>query len=296
VSANFRLQPGHGGEPHPALTRTDGDAPSFHTVAGPRFRATTTQAARAGDPVGERLAQLEQRLPSLEGILRMNKKLAGLPPAVAKPPPSSRSSRTCSRARSRRRSASRASTSCSGTRSSRRSTTPRLDPFFAARLAAARTRKGAASFEGLFVKNLENVQGDERDHIIISTTYGPDPKGKFYRRFGPLTRAGGGRRMNVLVTRARSEVHLVTSIPQTEYAALPPVEAGRTPNGAWLLYSYLHYAESLAHAYAERAQLDAAAEPRHRAAVSDEDAILARRGARRPRRRGRPDVRRLLGQ
>ena len=46
---------------------------------------------------------------------------------------------------------------------------------------------------GLFVKNLENVQGDERDHIIISTTYGPDPKGKFYRRFGTLARAGGGR-------------------------------------------------------------------------------------------------------
>ena len=50
--------------------------------------------------------------------------------------------------------------------------------------------------------------------MIISTTYGPDPKGRFYRRFGPLGRAGGGRRLNVLVTRAREEVHLVTSIPR----------------------------------------------------------------------------------
>lgn len=135
------------------------------------------------------------------------------------------------------------------------------DATFGARLAAARTRSGAASFEGLFVKNLENVQGDERDHIIISTTYGPDPKGKFYRRFGPLARAGGGRRMNVLVTRARSEVHLVTSIPASEYTALPPVEAGKTPNGAWLLFSYLQYAEQLAKLYAEEAAEQAATKP-----------------------------------
>jgi len=57
------------------------------------------------------------------------------------------------------------------------------------------------------------VQGDERDHIIISTTYGPDPKGRFYRRFGPLGMSGGGRRLNVLVTRARDEVHLVNLDP-----------------------------------------------------------------------------------
>ncbi len=81
------------------------------------------------------------------------------------------------------------------------------DATFAAKLAEARARKGQGSFEGLFVKNLENVQGDERDLMIISTTYGPDPKGRFYRRFGPLGQAGGGRRLNVLVTRARTEVH-----------------------------------------------------------------------------------------
>src|SRR6185437_1452559 len=123
------------------------------------------------------------------------------------------------------------------------------DPEFAGRLATARRRQGAASFEGLFVKNLENVQGDERDHMIISTTYGPDAKGRFYRRFGPLALAGGGRRLNVLVTRARQEVHLLTSIPPEIYTSLPPVEPGRTPNGAWLLFSYLQYAERLAVVY-----------------------------------------------
>nr|BDT30891.1 AAA domain-containing protein [Myxococcus sp. MH1] len=119
------------------------------------------------------------------------------------------------------------------------------DATFSARLATARTRRGAGSFEGLFVKNLENVQGDERDHLIISTTYGPDRQGHFYRRFGPLGSAGGGRRLNVLVTRARQQVHLVTSIPRDAYTALPPVEPGRQPNGGWLLFAYLQFAESL---------------------------------------------------
>ena len=120
------------------------------------------------------------------------------------------------------------------------------DAEFAKKLAAARTRKGQGSFEGLFVKNLENVQGDERDDIIISTTYGPDTKGKFYRRFGPLGMAGGGRRLNVLVTRARSEVHLVTSIPVESYRNLPAIPEGQSAGGAWLLFAYLKYAEELA--------------------------------------------------
>ena len=140
------------------------------------------------------------------------------------------------------------------------------DEAFARKLAAARERRGKGSFEGLFVKNLENVQGDERDHMIISTTYGPTPEGKFYRRFGPLGMAGGGRRLNVLVTRAREEVHLVTSIPREVYAALPPVPSGQQAGGGWLLFAYLHYAEQLAEAYDVNhrvlEQADAAAAPR----------------------------------
>jgi hypothetical protein len=123
------------------------------------------------------------------------------------------------------------------------------DGDFGKRLAAARQRKGQGSFEGLFVKNLENVQGDERDDIIISTTYGPDGNGKFYRRFGPVGMAGGGRRLNVLVTRARREVHLVTSIPAEAYRSLPEVPSGQSATGAWLLFAYLKYAEELASLY-----------------------------------------------
>ena len=139
---------------------------------------------------------------------------------------------------------------------------------FARRLTDARNRRGKGSFDGLFVKNLESVQGDERDHIIISTTYGPDPKGKFYRRFGPLGRAGGGRRLNVLVTRAREEVHLVTSIPETVYRALPPVPPGETPGGAWLLFSYLSFAERLAEEYEMNHRLLSQIEPSRDATVN----------------------------
>ncbi|MEM7625797.1 MAG: AAA domain-containing protein [Planctomycetota bacterium] len=123
------------------------------------------------------------------------------------------------------------------------------DDDFARRLAQARTREGDDSFEGLFVKNLENVQGDERDHIVISTTYGPTAAGKFYRRFGPLAMPGGGRRLNVLVTRARQEVHLVTSIPADVYRSFERPPEGATPSGSWLLFAYLRYAETLDEAY-----------------------------------------------
>jgi hypothetical protein len=123
------------------------------------------------------------------------------------------------------------------------------DPDFAERLGAARNRVGTGAFEGLFVKNLENVQGDERDHMIISTTYGPDKQGRFYRRFGPLGQVGGGRRLNVLVTRARDEVHLVTSIPAELYRNLPPIPEGQHPGGGWLLFAYLAYAERLSDVY-----------------------------------------------
>jgi hypothetical protein len=87
--------------------------------------------------------------------------------------------------------------------------------------------------------------------MIISTTYGPDPRGKFYRRFGPLGRAGGGRRLNVLVTRAREQVHIVTSIPAEAYRSLPEVPGGQAPGGGWLLFAYLKYAEVLETAYEE---------------------------------------------
>jgi very-short-patch-repair endonuclease len=66
--------------------------------------------------------------------------------------------------------------------------------------------------EQLFIKNLENVQGDERDVILFSICYGPDENGKVSLGFGPLNRDGGERRLNVAITRARQQVIVFTSL------------------------------------------------------------------------------------
>ncbi|MCH5156715.1 MAG: DUF4011 domain-containing protein [Clostridiales bacterium] len=66
--------------------------------------------------------------------------------------------------------------------------------------------------EPLFVKNLENVQGDERDVILFSVCYGPDAAGKVSLNFGPLNHSGGWRRLNVAVSRAREEMVIFSSM------------------------------------------------------------------------------------
>lgn len=71
--------------------------------------------------------------------------------------------------------------------------------------------------EPLFIKNLETVQGDERDIIIISIGYGKDHTGKFIQNFGPVTKFGGERRFNVLISRAREKVYILTSVHPSEY-------------------------------------------------------------------------------
>ena len=147
------------------------------------------------------------------------------------------------------------------------------DPAFGRRLAAARALERGGQREGLFVKNLENVQGDERDHLILSTTYGPDPAGRFHRRFGPLGVAGGGRRLNVLVTRARAKVHVLTSIPASAWAGLQRPE-GR-PSGSWLLFAYLAMADAATAAAAGPGAPDAEPEPGLRVHRSDAASPLA---------------------
>ncbi len=66
--------------------------------------------------------------------------------------------------------------------------------------------------DAFFVKNLENVQGDERDVIFISVGYGPGPDGKMTMNFGPLSNTGGERRLNVLITRAKRRCEVFSSI------------------------------------------------------------------------------------
>lgn len=68
------------------------------------------------------------------------------------------------------------------------------------------------SHEPLFVKNLENVQGDERDVILFSVGYGPDSEGHVSMNFGPLNKAGGERRLNVAVSRARYEMKVFSTL------------------------------------------------------------------------------------
>ena len=70
--------------------------------------------------------------------------------------------------------------------------------------------------EPLFIKNLENVQGDERDVILFSVTYAYDKTGKMSMNFGPINREGGWRRLNVAVTRARSDMAVFSSIDSTD--------------------------------------------------------------------------------
>ncbi len=88
-----------------------------------------------------------------------------------------------------------------------------------------------------FVRNLESVQGDERDHIILSVGYGRDVNGNVFNRFGPLNSKGGERRLNVAVTRAKENITLVSSIKFHE------ISPGEHARGAVLLQKYLEFAE-----------------------------------------------------
>ncbi|MDE6966883.1 MAG: type III restriction endonuclease subunit R, partial [Clostridiales bacterium] len=93
--------------------------------------------------------------------------------------------------------------------------------------------------EPFFVKNLETVQGDERDTIIFSIAYAKDSQGRLLLNFGPINREGGERRLNVAVTRAKINVQLVSSMHYCD------IDLSRTKSvGARLLREYLDYAEN----------------------------------------------------
>ena len=92
--------------------------------------------------------------------------------------------------------------------------------------------------EPFFIKNLENVQGDERDTIIFSIGYAKDSKGIMYMNFGPLSREGGYRRLNVAITRAKYNVKLVGSIVPTDID-LDKVSS----EGVKMLRSYIEFAQ-----------------------------------------------------
>ena len=106
----------------------------------------------------------------------------------------------------------------------------------------------------LFVKNLENIQGDERDIIIISTTYGPAHDGKFKEQF-VINRDEGYRLLNVLITRAKQQLFLVTSIPEMKFADYKSrLEEKQENNRIAVFYAYLAYVK--AHALGDLATVD----------------------------------------
>jgi hypothetical protein len=97
--------------------------------------------------------------------------------------------------------------------------------------------KGIFIPEKLFVKNIENVQGDERDIIIFSLTHGPDKKGKLNMQFGSMNIVNGENRLNVAITRAKEKIYVVTSFYPQEMAT-----EHLKNEGPKLLRKYLEYA------------------------------------------------------
>ncbi len=117
---------------------------------------------------------------------------------------------------------------------------PEIDPYFTGDVS-----------EPVFVKNLENVQGDERDTIVFSVGYGPDQSGKLSMNFGPLNQDGGERRLNVAVTRARKRLRVYSSIRADQ------IDLRRTRStGVRHFRTFLDYADRGPKAIAEAVSLE----------------------------------------
>jgi hypothetical protein len=118
------------------------------------------------------------------------------------------------------------------------------DPSFRDTLTQERERVENGEDMGFFVKNVENVQGDERDIIIFSSTFGRNAQGTFRRSFGVLGQKGGERRLNVAVTRAREKVFLITSMPIGEISDMLTTRRQATSPRDYL-QAYFEYARAL---------------------------------------------------
>lgn len=100
--------------------------------------------------------------------------------------------------------------------------------------------------KGMFIKNLENIQGDERDVIILSTTYGIGKDRKFSQRFGPINHSKGYKLLNVIITRAKFKVYCCSSIPEQvfmNYKEYLTTEGSN--NKRSVLYAYLAYCKAV---------------------------------------------------
>ena len=115
------------------------------------------------------------------------------------------------------------------------------DSAFAAAIEAERNRKSEDGEDiGLFVKNIENVQGDERDEIVFSIGYAKGPNGRLVQRFGWLNQKGGENRLNVAISRAKRKIRIVLSFEPEELQ----VESAKN-EGPRILKKYLRYAKAV---------------------------------------------------
>ncbi|GAA0963876.1 WGR domain-containing protein [Kribbella koreensis] len=121
------------------------------------------------------------------------------------------------------------------------------DPEFGARYEAEQVRTRDEQDAGLFVKNLENVQGDERDIVIMSVCYAAGPDGRMLMNFGPINTSGGEKRLNVIFSRARQHMVIVSSID-------PEAITNTYNDGANTLRRFLTYANAVSQANPEATQ------------------------------------------
>ena len=112
------------------------------------------------------------------------------------------------------------------------------DEQFAHRLEEEAVREENGQFVGLLVKNLENIQGDERDVILLSVCYGPDQQGRMRMNFGPINKSGGEKRLNVAFSRAKHHMSIISSI---RHSAI----TNDYNTGAATLRDYLRYADAI---------------------------------------------------
>ncbi|MGI6472109.1 MAG: AAA domain-containing protein [Candidatus Methanomethylophilaceae archaeon] len=114
------------------------------------------------------------------------------------------------------------------------------DPVFNKVFSAELTRFDNGEDVSLFIKNIETVQGDERDVIMFSIGYAPNPDGKMAQRFGWLNNQGGENRLNVAISRAKRKIHIVTSIGPENLRVEDVAN-----DGPKLLKKYLQYSEAV---------------------------------------------------
>jgi superfamily I DNA and/or RNA helicase/predicted DNA-binding WGR domain protein len=112
------------------------------------------------------------------------------------------------------------------------------DKEFEALLEEAYARTENDQYVGLIIKNLENIQGDERDIIIMSICYGPDSRKKMIMNFGPINKKGGEKRLNVIFSRAKKHMAVVSSIHHHSIT-------NEYNEGANYFRRFLHYAEQV---------------------------------------------------